>query len=155
MSELEDAEADIKKRDTELGARKADFRVYSYLEKAFGRDGIPSLMLQRGLDELEETADEILSGLTRGRISLRIRTEASKKSGKGMKDVFDVEVSDNGVARRYGLFSGGERFRVDFALRVALSQLLARRAGAPLAGRSSFASSRPAYVSGGSQNGRK
>ena len=49
-----------------------------------------------------------------------------------MKDVFDVEVSDNGVARQYGLFSGGERFRVDFALRVALSQLLARRAGAPL-----------------------
>jgi exonuclease SbcC len=34
--------------------------------------------------------------------------------------------------RNYDMFSGGERFRVDFALRIALSKLLAWRAGAPL-----------------------
>ena len=30
------------------------------------------------------------------------------------------------------MFSGGERFRVDFAIRIALSKLLAWRSGAPL-----------------------
>jgi exonuclease SbcC len=30
------------------------------------------------------------------------------------------------------MYSGGEAFRIDFALRIALSKLLARRAGAPL-----------------------
>ena len=30
------------------------------------------------------------------------------------------------------MFSGGEAFRIDFAIRIALSRLLARRAGAPL-----------------------
>jgi exonuclease SbcC len=30
------------------------------------------------------------------------------------------------------MFSGGESFRIDFAIRIALSKLLARRAGAPL-----------------------
>jgi hypothetical protein len=30
------------------------------------------------------------------------------------------------------MFSGGEAFRINFALRVALSKMLARRAGAPL-----------------------
>ena len=30
------------------------------------------------------------------------------------------------------MFSGGERFRVDFALRIALSNVLAWRSGAPL-----------------------
>jgi exonuclease SbcC len=30
------------------------------------------------------------------------------------------------------MFSGGEAFRIDFAVRIALSKLLARRAGAPL-----------------------
>ena len=30
------------------------------------------------------------------------------------------------------MFSGGEAFRIDFAIRIALSKLLARRAGAPL-----------------------
>ena len=34
--------------------------------------------------------------------------------------------------RPYELFSGGESFRVDFAIRIALSELLARRAGAQL-----------------------
>ena len=30
------------------------------------------------------------------------------------------------------MFSGGEAFRIDFAIRIALSKLLAHRAGAPL-----------------------
>jgi exonuclease SbcC len=30
------------------------------------------------------------------------------------------------------MFSGGEAFRINFAIRVALSKVLARRAGAPL-----------------------
>jgi exonuclease SbcC len=30
------------------------------------------------------------------------------------------------------MFSGGEAFRIDFAVRIALSRLLAHRAGAPL-----------------------
>src|SRR5207244_4656498 len=44
----------------------------------------------------------------------------------------DVNVSDELGTRPYELFSGGEKFRVDFAIRIALSKLLARRAGAPL-----------------------
>jgi len=36
------------------------------------------------------------------------------------------------ATRAYELFSGGEAFRVNFALRIALSRLLARRAGARL-----------------------
>ena len=34
--------------------------------------------------------------------------------------------------RNYELFSGGEAFKVNFAVRVALSRLLARRSGAKL-----------------------
>ncbi|MBM3943908.1 MAG: SMC family ATPase, partial [SAR202 cluster bacterium] len=34
--------------------------------------------------------------------------------------------------RSYETFSGGEAFRINFALRIALSKLLARRSGAPL-----------------------
>ncbi len=30
------------------------------------------------------------------------------------------------------MFSGGEAFRIDFAIRIALSKILAKRAGAPL-----------------------
>ncbi|MEX0672271.1 MAG: SbcC/MukB-like Walker B domain-containing protein, partial [Candidatus Babeliales bacterium] len=34
--------------------------------------------------------------------------------------------------RPYEMFSGGEAFRIDFALRIAISKLLARRAGTSL-----------------------
>jgi exonuclease SbcC len=32
----------------------------------------------------------------------------------------------------YEMFSGGEAFRINFAIRIALSKMLAHRAGAPL-----------------------
>jgi exonuclease SbcC len=47
-------------------------------------------------------------------------------------ETLDVVVSDELGTRNYEMYSGGERFRVDFALRIALSKLLAWRAGAPL-----------------------
>jgi len=34
--------------------------------------------------------------------------------------------------RNYELFSGGEAFRINFAVRVSLAKMLARRAGARL-----------------------
>ena len=47
-------------------------------------------------------------------------------------ETLDIVIADELGTRGYEMFSGGERFRVDFALRIALSQLLAWRAGAPL-----------------------
>ena len=41
-------------------------------------------------------------------------------------------IPDELGTRAYEMFSGGDRFRVDFALRIALRKLLAWRAGAPL-----------------------
>lgn len=52
-----------------------------------------------------------------------------KKSG-GTKETLDIIITDEqGAARPYETFSGGEAFRVDFALRLALAQLLAERSG--------------------------
>ena len=44
----------------------------------------------------------------------------------------DIRVGDEMGTRSYETFSGGEAFRIDFSLRIALSRLLARRSGAPL-----------------------
>ena len=43
-----------------------------------------------------------------------------------------IKIGDELGTRSYETFSGGEAFRVNVALRIALSRLLARRAGAPL-----------------------
>ncbi|GAH46978.1 unnamed protein product, partial [marine sediment metagenome] len=48
------------------------------------------------------------------------------------KESLDINTSDELGTRNYEMFSGGEAFRINFAIRIALSKLLAKRAGAPL-----------------------
>jgi len=121
-----------KEIEEETGEKEKARRIYDYLVGAFGPNGIPARMLGRGLEELEELANEMLVRLTDGRFTMTLETEALKKSGEGVIDTLEVNVSDGGAPRSYELFSGGEAFRCDFALRVGLAKLLSRRVGVPL-----------------------
>jgi exonuclease SbcC len=47
-------------------------------------------------------------------------------------ETLDIEIADELGTRGYEMYSGGEAFRINFAIRVALSKMLARRAGAHL-----------------------
>lgn len=104
-------------------------RLYKHLRTAFGKHGIPSLIIEETLPEIEQRANDILHRLTDGRMHVRLDTLKEKKSG-GTKETLDIIITDEqGVARPYETYSGGESFRVNFALRVALAQLLAERSG--------------------------
>ena len=73
--------------------------------------------------------------MTDGGLQLRLVTQrdAKSKSAAGAAiETLDIAISDDMGTRPYELYSGGEAFRINFALRVALSRLLAHRAGAPL-----------------------
>jgi exonuclease SbcC len=59
-----------------------------------------------------------------------VRVAKSKKDTP--IETLDIQVTDNMGTRPLELYSGGEGFRVSFAIRIALSKLLARRAGARL-----------------------
>jgi len=47
-------------------------------------------------------------------------------------ETLEIKIADALGTRAYDAFSGGEATRVNFAVRIALSRLLARRAGARL-----------------------
>ena len=47
-------------------------------------------------------------------------------------ETLDVKIADELGTRNYEMYSGGEAFRIDIAIRIALSKLLVRRAGASL-----------------------
>ena len=47
-------------------------------------------------------------------------------------ETLDIRITDDSGTRSYEMFSGGEAFRINFAIRLALSRLLARRSGASL-----------------------
>ena len=104
------------------------------LDKAFGKDGIPALLIEQALPEIELRANEILDRLSAGGMSVRFQTQREFKDKKreDRKETLDIVISDASGPREYELFSGGEAFRVNFAIRLALSHLLAQRAGARL-----------------------
>jgi exonuclease SbcC len=110
--------------------RSADeMSIYDDLATAFGVQGIQALLVETAIPEIEEEANRLLSALTGNRMSLRLDTQRETRGG-GQQEVLDVMIGDEWGTRKYEMFSGGEAFRIDFALRVALSQVLARRSGA-------------------------
>jgi exonuclease SbcC len=117
--------------EDEIAAATAQMNRYAMLARAFGRDGMQAMIIEAALPELEAEANRLLARLSDGRMNVRLLTQREKKTG-GVREALDIIISDELGSRSYELYSGGEAFRVDLALRIALSRLLARRAGAAL-----------------------
>jgi DNA repair protein SbcC/Rad50 len=117
-----------KKRWTEL---TRDEHLHDHLRQAFSRDGIPAMIIDHALPELENDTNRLLHRLTHGNCSIKFESQREKKSG-GISETLDIKISDELGTRDYEMYSGGEAFRADLALRIALSQLLCRRAGSKL-----------------------
>ena len=118
-------------RQTELGRLANDLSLYEDLREAFGKRGVPAMIIETAVPELEASANELLGRMTDGRMHVRIETQKEIKTGE-VREALDILISDELGTRAYELYSGGEAFRVNFAIRIALSRLLARRAGAQL-----------------------
>jgi len=102
------------------------------LEEACGRSGVQALLIETALPEIEEHANDLLYRLSGGEMRIRFDTQRDRKSDGGAIETLDIKIADNSGERPYENYSGGEKFRVNFAIRLALSQVLARRAGARL-----------------------
>jgi exonuclease SbcC len=69
--------------------------------------------------------------MTDNRMHVKFETQRETKKGT-VQETLDIAIADELGTRNYEMFSGGEAFRINFAVRIALSRLLARRKGAPL-----------------------
>jgi exonuclease SbcC len=131
LTMLDEVEAKLKVRQGEWESLISDSQTYKELSSAFGRDGIQAVIIENAIPEIEEEANRLLSRMTDNRMHVRLATQKEKKTG-GINETLEIYISDEVGTRSYELFSGGEAFRVNFALRLSLSRLLARRAGARL-----------------------
>ena len=104
------------------------------LERAFGKDGVPALLIEQALPQIEEKANDVLDRLSDGQMSVRFVTQAEYKDKKrdDLRETLEIQISDSAGIRAYEMYSGGEAFRVNFAIRLALSEILAQRKGARL-----------------------
>lgn len=110
----------------------SEAEIHDKLAFIFSKKGIQALIIENTVPEIEDEANDLLHKLTGGQMSLRFVTQKDQKTG-GVIETLDLIVTDGELGdRKYELFSGGEAFRINFAVRIALSKLLARRAGARL-----------------------
>ncbi len=123
--------ASLKRLGARLESARHQQSLYNELRAACSRNGLPALIIETAIPELEAEANDLLARMTAGSMRLRLSTQREKISG-GASETLDVDIADELGERDYELYSGGEAFRINFALRIALSKLLARRAGAQL-----------------------
>jgi exonuclease SbcC len=105
--------------------------IFEELRLAFGKKGIQAMIIEAAIPEIEFEANRLLARMTEGRMHVRFETQRETLKGDTL-ETLDINIADELGTRAYELFSGGEAFRVNFAIRIALSKLLARRAGAQL-----------------------
>jgi exonuclease SbcC len=129
---------DLRERHRDFSARRAELTKQisqlKSLERAFSKDGVPALLIEQALPDIEEHANNILEQLSGATMSVRFVTQKDykDKNRDDKKETLDIVINDGSGARDYEMFSGGEAFRVNFAIRLALSRVLAQRAGARL-----------------------
>ena len=120
-------------KEKELLRASREKGIYDELAAAFGKKGIQAWIIEEALPEIEEEANRLLSRMTDNRMHVKMETQRAYKTKKAETlETLDINISDELGLRHYEMYSGGEAFRINFALRIALSRLLARRAGAPL-----------------------
>lgn len=132
---LEFAEQQAQKAEGKMAEKKQwedEREIFGQLQFAFGPRGLQALLIEQAVPELEEAANELLGRMTDGRMRVKIETQREGKTTDTPIETLDILLADEQGERPYELFSGGEAFRANFALRIALSKLLARRAGARL-----------------------
>jgi exonuclease SbcC len=131
IERLVELEARQQQKQTQLAQAQKEEKIYRDLVQAYGKEGVQAMLIEIALPEIENEANKLLGLMTDGRMHLKLESQKPTQRGE-VVETLDINISDELGTRSYEMFSGGEAFRIDFALRIALSRLLAHRAGAAL-----------------------
>ena len=132
MQQIAQAVADLAEVEAQRGALTDEVSAYTELALAFGKGGVQALLMEAAIPRMEDEANDLLRRMTDGRMTLKLETQKERRSGGDAVETLEIVIADELGSRSYEMFSGGERFRIDFAVRIALSKVLAWRSGAPL-----------------------
>ena len=132
LKDIENIKSSVREKENKIESLTNDKKYFEILEKAFSKNGIQVAIIETIVPEIEKEANRILGRLTENQMHVGLKTQREKKSSLGLIETLDVIISDGAGSRNYELYSGGEAFKIDFSIRLALSRLLANRAGAKL-----------------------
>jgi exonuclease SbcC len=128
LEQITKAKKQLEQVKSELGAKREALPIYEILEDAFGKDGIPTAILKDLVPEVEDEASTILRDLSNGRMNIKFQFGRPIRSGT-QSDELIVEAEDSAGFHPVTRFSGGEKMRINLALRLGISDVIARRSG--------------------------
>jgi|GEM_PF-1773471 exonuclease SbcC len=122
------AKAELKVLKENIATKTAAIPIYTILEEAFGKDGIPTAILRDLVPEVEDEASKLLRELSNGRMAIDFRF--GRTTGRGTQtDELIIEAEDGTGKHPVTRYSGGERMRINLALRLGISEVIAIRSG--------------------------
>jgi exonuclease SbcC len=108
--------------------KEGPLKIKSNLAHILSKNNLQAALIEEAIPIIEEEANTILQKLTNGSSKIYIESIKDLKSGS-IKETLDIKIADHIGIRYYEFFSGGESFRIDLALRIALVKLLAQKSG--------------------------
>ena len=127
----EQAAREVQQRTIERDAKAHRQSLFEELGKAFGKQGVQALLIETAIPEIEREANRLLGRMTGNQMHVSFEMQRTTKQGT-VSETLDIKIADALGTRSYDAFSGGEAMRINFAIRVALSRMLAGRAGSRL-----------------------
>lgn len=122
---------ELSRLTTEKQSCQHDLYITDVVREVTGRDGIQSALIQTTIERIEEETNRIIS-LFDPNMTIRFETEKITKTTKQARGTLDIKINTNGEERYYEMYSGGQKYRIDFAIRVAMSSVISLQAGSPL-----------------------
>jgi len=101
--------------------------VLNTLNQAFGRDGIPQLIVDSTIPHFEDIMTRLIADFD-GSWEIQVKSQKTSKSGN-TQEVIDIIVDDGNGPREISTYSGGEKKLLKAIIRIAFSTLQAERSG--------------------------
>ena len=126
--ELENVKKEQEILHKELEELNKEYLIYDKLRDHFGKDGIQSVIVGNVIEDIENYSNDVLSKICNQPTTISIRTQKQNDNGT-WAETFDILVKEGDRESDFDTFSGGEKFRISLAMRLALSKILSSRLG--------------------------
>jgi DNA repair exonuclease SbcCD ATPase subunit len=118
----------IKEIKEELIKLDAKVNMYPDVIHGFSTTGIPNLIIQNVLDDLQVEANNLLTQLKPG-LQLSFFVEKTVEKTGDLADTLEINYHINGKERYYEQLSGAQKIAITFSLKLGLSFLLQKSIG--------------------------
>ncbi|MFA5037571.1 MAG: SMC family ATPase [Candidatus Izemoplasmatales bacterium] len=127
LENIKQAKAALKDVKEQIENLQNDLAYEKFLEEMFGADGIKALIINSVTPRLTDLANQYLLATTDKPISIEFVTSYEGKS-KTIED-FKILVTRGLKTSDVRSFSGGEKKKIEFAVRFAVSDIIREKAG--------------------------